>query len=258
MPRLAQHPEMAVWLPLYPFYFYSLAGQRVGNILVGASLAYLAAINYWNDFSAVVNIPEAAVAYAFSIVLGYVHESVHNSERRKLERIALLDNLTGAYNRHGLSSTWAGIHQHAVLTGSAISLVLFDIDHFKKINDVHGHDVGDRVLKKVVERVKMRLRASDYIVRWGGEEFALILPGADVSQAAKVAENLRKGIEGEPFDSVGTVTCSFGVCRADGDVDFEVAIKRADEALYSAKSLGRNRVETAPEPVNGNPVAVSV
>lgn len=245
MPSLAQHPEIAIWLPLYPFYFYSLAGQVVGSVLVVLSLVHLAAINHWNEFSSVVNIPAAAVAYTFSIVLGYLHESVHNSEHGKLERIALIDNLTGVYNRHGLSSTWDSLYRHALVTNSNISLILLDIDHFKQINDGYGHDMGDSVLQEVVKLVRGRLRASDHIVRWGGEEFLLILPGADTAQAGRIAEQLRGEIASHRFEGVGSVTCSFGICKVDETFDFEAAIKCADEALYLAKREGRNLIRVS-------------
>lgn len=244
-PQLAQHPEMVVWLPLYPFYFYSLAGRRVGTILVGASIVYLYLIYLQADYSQVVNVPEVAVAYTMSILLGYAHEEVHYGERKMLERIALLDGLTGAYNRHGLSAIWEGVLRHARVSDTNVALLLFDIDHFKSINDRHGHDVGDDVLRETVAVFKARLRASDYVVRWGGEEFLIVLPGASTGQACQIAEALRADLAAHEFPVAGGVTGSFGIGSVTTADDFETALKKADEALYQAKYAGRNRIMLA-------------
>lgn len=244
-PQLAQHPEMVVWLPLYPFYFYSLAGRRFGTILVGAGTVYLYLIYLHADYSQVVNVPEVAVAYAMSILLGYAHEEIHYGERQKLERIALLDGLTGAYNRHGLSAVWEGVLRHARISATDVALILLDIDGFKAINDRYGHDVGDDVLRETVAVIKARLRASDYVVRWGGEEFLIVLPGASTEQARRVAENLRADMAAHEFPGAGSVTGSFGVASVNTTDDLESALKGADEALYRAKYAGRNRIMLA-------------
>lgn len=244
-PSLAQHPEMVIWLPLYPFYFYSLGGRRVGALLSGASAVYLYLIYLWADYSQVVNIPEVAVAYVLSIVLAHAHEEVHCGEREKLERMAHLDSLTGAYNRHGLSSLWGGVWRRAEATDTDVALALLDIDHFKDINDRHGHDAGDAVLREVVAVLRERLRASDYVVRWGGEEFLLLLPGATAAQAQRIADSLRGDIAAHDFENLDSVTASFGVASVREAGDFETALKRADDALYCAKSAGRNCIRLA-------------
>jgi len=124
-----------------------------------------------------------------------------------------------------------------------LSLIMFDIDHFKKVNDTYGHAVGDYVLQTLTQIVKMDLRETDYLVRWGGEEFIIIAPDTDVRRAEILAERVRKSAEEYSFDQVGTVTVSFGVTQFTGDDTEDTFIKRTDDALYSAKRMGRNRVE---------------
>jgi diguanylate cyclase (GGDEF)-like protein len=118
------------------------------------------------------------------------------------------------------------------------------LDNFKKINDFYGHAVGDEVLKKVAEKVRKHLRKTDLFVRWGGEEFAVILPYTDLKGAAKVAEKLRKAIEDLKFDQPYLkVTASFGVTELKPGENLVEALGRADKALYAAKRKGKNRIE---------------
>ncbi|HUV06995.1 MAG TPA: GGDEF domain-containing protein, partial [Spirochaetia bacterium] len=127
----------------------------------------------------------------------------------------------------------------------ALSLIMFDIDHFKHVNDTHGHATGDYVLKEVCSLVRQNLRGSDYFVRWGGEEFLILLTDTDRQNACKVAESLRSKLASHNFERAGRVTCSFGVCEIDGGGNtMDQVIERADELLYKAKSQGRNRVES--------------
>ncbi len=131
---------------------------------------------------------------------------------------------------------WSGFHD--------ICFLFFDIDHFKKINDTYGHDVGDKVLKVVADTLKKDLRVGDIIARWGGEEFVAILLGANEEQAKKKAEEIRLEVEKIVFDEPEDlkVTISIGLSEFNGDFSFEELIKNADRALYSAKQTGRNKV----------------
>jgi len=158
-------------------------------------------------------------------------------EAARLERLADIDALTGALNRRGL---------HAVLTEKGpASLVLYDIDHFKAINDTHGHVVGDEVLKRLALLLAGVLRAGDAVVRWGGEEFLLVLPGVDVAKAERIAERGRRTVEDEAFAGGLRATVSAGVAERRGAEEPEQLIRRADEALYLAKRAGRNCVRVA-------------
>ncbi len=123
-----------------------------------------------------------------------------------------------------------------------LSMILFDIDFFKKINDTYGHLTGDVILKELAQTVKGNLREAEYFVRWGGEEFIVLLPGTSIQGAKMVAEKLRRTIEHTPFEKVGKVTCSFGVTALKIDDTIKSFLSRADEALYEAKEAGRNRV----------------
>lgn len=161
-------------------------------------------------------------------------------ESVKLQELSNLDRLTGALNRLGIEKSI-----DRILTGQrskVIGLILIDIDHFKRINDMRGHDVGDQVLKAVVEIIQSNIREHDILGRWGGEEFVLITPNADQNAAYRIGEKLRELIERTTFvpDNPLRVTASFGVTSIHLEEDFDYAFKRADVALYKAKSQGRN------------------
>ena len=159
---------------------------------------------------------------------------------------ARTDPLTGALNREGLREFLLKHWPGQVASAPVLCLVFIDIDHFKRINDGHGHACGDLVLQQFARLVQAEIRAGDRLVRWGGEEFLVVCPGAEPAQGAALAEKLRHTLEGAPWPASLQVSASFGVAAlADGE-DFAAVIARADAALYRAKSLGRNRVETAP------------
>ena len=120
---------------------------------------------------------------------------------------------------------------------------MFDIDHFKKVNDTYGHAVGDYVLKTLSQIAKKNIREIDYLIRWGGEEFIVIALDTKLRGAEVLAEKIRKAIEDYNFEKVGRVTVSFGVTQFTQDDTEDSFMKRADDALYQAKEKGRNRVE---------------
>ncbi len=166
-------------------------------------------------------------------------------ERRteKLEKLASTDPLTQLYNRSVFVSLYekekAIMNRHKM----PMSIVLMDIDHFKKINDTYGHPVGDKVLKKIAKLLTAHLRSSDVVCRWGGEEFIFLLPNTNISGAKEITEKLRKIIEKADFEEVQKVTASFGATQITLDDEIDLAVKRTDTALYKAKANGRNRVE---------------
>jgi diguanylate cyclase (GGDEF)-like protein len=126
-----------------------------------------------------------------------------------------------------------------------MSLIIFDVDHFKRINDLHGHNVGDAVLKSLTQLVVGQIRLSDLLGRWGGEEFVLLLRDSDCDGAIHLAEKLKTIIASHEIPVVGHVTCSFGVASwSPGDTDLDL-IAQADAALYAAKHGGRNQVRCA-------------
>ena len=121
-------------------------------------------------------------------------------------------------------------------------LVLFDIDHFKRVNDTFGHQTGDDVLVELAGLVKKQIREVDFLARWGGEEFVLLLAHLELHKAQGVLENLRLKIENHTFPDVRRLTCSFGATAFRKDDDEKSLIERADKALYQAKEMGRNQV----------------
>lgn len=157
-------------------------------------------------------------------------------------RYATTDILTGLYNRFKFDELASMEMQKARRYGLPLSLIMFDIDHFKVVNDTYGHLRGDDVLKKIASIARNELRTVDVIARWGGEEFVIMLPDTPMGGANLVAERIRKSIESTPFDECGTVTSSFGIASYQNEEAVSTFIKRADDCLYAAKASGRNRV----------------
>jgi diguanylate cyclase (GGDEF)-like protein len=124
-----------------------------------------------------------------------------------------------------------------------LSLIMFDIDNFKEINDTYGHSVGDYVLKKIADITRETIRMNDYFVRWGGEEFIIISPETNLEKVHALAERLRRTIESYRFNKVGKVTVSFGVTEIKKEDTEDTFVKRADKVMYEAKIGGKNRVE---------------
>jgi diguanylate cyclase (GGDEF)-like protein len=154
-----------------------------------------------------------------------------------------VDPLTGLLNRHGLHDRFDELRQQALVTGAPITVVLFDLDHFKRVNDEHGHDAGDRMLRAVADAVRHTLRTFELVYRIGGEEFLVLLPGLAEWEAESVAEQLRLAIERLGPEAGIPITASFGVSGAVGEaIDFERLYRQADGALYEAKRGGRDRV----------------
>ncbi|BBD07340.1 sensor domain-containing diguanylate cyclase [Desulfovibrio ferrophilus] len=164
-------------------------------------------------------------------------------EKRALMDEASTDPLTGALNRRRFMDMLAELEKTATHGGSQYSVIMFDVDHFKRVNDEWGHDVGDVVLKELTKLVLNNARSSDVLARWGGEEFMVLTPNSDHRRANRVAERLRRKVEGYDFPGVPQViSASFGVAQATAGESTSSLLKRVDEALYQAKHLGRNRV----------------
>jgi two-component system cell cycle response regulator len=162
--------------------------------------------------------------------------------------LAVTDQLTGLHNRRYMAGQLDSLVKRAALGGDPVSALLIDIDHFKKINDTFGHDVGDEVLREFALRLASNVRAVDLPCRYGGEEFTVIMPDTQLVDALRIAERIRMHVSGSPFHvaqgaEVLTVTISVGVSASSGPDDTpETLMKRADEAVYEAKKSGRNLV----------------
>jgi diguanylate cyclase (GGDEF)-like protein len=160
-------------------------------------------------------------------------------------RMTIVDGLTGVHNKRYLLETLEREIPRARRHGRPLSLVMFDIDHFKKINDTFGHLAGDYVLKELAQLVKSRLRPDDVIARYGGEEFGIVLPETPQAGGVSIAEDLRRRIEAHKFvfeNETIRVTVSMGVAEQGDSLDVLAFIKASDELLYRAKREGRNRV----------------
>jgi len=164
-----------------------------------------------------------------------------------VERQALVDGLTGLANRRAASDALHAEAARAQRLETPLSVVLADLDEFKDVNDVHGHAVGDEVLRVFAEVLRETLRESDVASRWGGEEFLLLLPGADEEGAAQLADRVRRGLAARNIPGVPglRVTASFGVAEYAGETNTEQLVAAADSALYRAKRAGKDRVEPA-------------
>jgi len=177
-------------------------------------------------------------------------------EVRRLKEVAYRDELTRLYNRRGFKEDAEKFLKEVALFKDHperresfvvrnLSLVVFDIDHFKKFNDTHGHLVGDKVLKSLAELITKKVREIDLVARWGGEEIVVGLIGAGEKDAVKIAEEIRKEVERSSFRSgkkIVKFTVSGGAASFDSAKDFDTLFKSADKALYEAKKSGRNRI----------------
>jgi diguanylate cyclase (GGDEF)-like protein len=167
------------------------------------------------------------------------------TEKEKYEKLSTLDGLTKVLNRHGIERFVESLR----ITGMPASVIVIDIDFFKLVNDQRGHYVGDRVLQTLGEILRAHTRNTDGLGRWGGEEFILVCPGANLAKAADLAEKLRHRIMETNFipEEPLQITASFGVAAAHAEQSFDDAFRQADEALYLAKNRGRNCVVAATE-----------
>ena len=185
------------------------------------------------------------------IVLGSITSYRSHSQKRinyvvnkELIRLSTTDSLTGIHNRAKFDEELDKCEASSKRYGTPLSLIIFDFDNFKDINDTYGHQVGDRVMVEVVAIIDEKIRGSDIFARWGGEEFVLLLPNTIHKAAADLAERLRLKICEHVFDVVGRVSCSFGVAELTRDEAAESLVNRADKLLYQAKNEGRNRVKS--------------
>jgi len=174
----------------------------------------------------------SAFAFAFALVT--------NRQREQLLLLATRDPLTGVGNRRGLDAKLTDVVNAHRRSGTPACIVLIDLDHFKKVNDAHGHAEGDRILKSITDIINLRIRVTDSLYRIGGEEFVVVLEGADLDHAARLAEQLRTLVDANELVADPSVTISLGVAELKQGETPNDWLHRADEALYRAKDAGRN------------------
>lgn len=196
---------------------------------------------------AALNVEEPLLVIRFSVgiticmVFASIFAFIVGRQKAELERQAGVDELTGALNRRRLQETLDTALQLKQRHETPASLILVDLDHFKTINDTHGHLTGDQVLIDFARLVSGRIRSCDKLFRFGGEEFMILLPETTEQQACQLAESLRERIEQSTFGGSIHLTCSFGVAELQADDTLEGWLQACDVALYAAKNRGRNR-----------------
>lgn len=189
-----------------------------------------------------------AASFAITLVVLLLSWLTIRYYQRRLERLASHDALTGILNRQAFEIVFKTLFSDAKRHQKSLSAILFDIDHFKQINDRYGHLAGDEVLKEITRIATLTVRDSDVVARWGGEEFMVLLNNCSLSQATSIGEKLRETISHHSFNPVpgslwdSPVTISLGVAEYLRDEDETTFFKRVDDALYQAKSNGRNRL----------------
>lgn len=212
---------------------------------VAYTIVLLLIVTVGLDHDTVLERPEELIfPFALIISMAILGGAALQSEREH-RRVAVIDPLTGLLNRSAFAQR-LGELQHQIDQGaeSSLGFLVADVDHFKRINDQHGHPVGDAVLRDVAYAMRSELRAFDLIYRLGGEEFAILLPGADLEKTREIAERLRVAVAQSSTGGV-SVTMSFGAGAVSGnDVRLAQLYTQADAALYEAKRAGRNRVGT--------------
>jgi len=186
--------------------------------------------------------PTVVAGIVFDINKSKVMENKLLEANEKLKQLVITDELTGAFNRRYMIEKINSEIQRYNRIKLSFSLIMFDLDNFKLINDNFGHNVGDIVLKRVVKIVMKRMRKTDILSRWGGEEFLILLPDTKIPNAAILAEDIRAELSNMDMQGVGLVTASFGVSNYRYSDTIDTIIKRVDDLMYRAKSEGRNCV----------------
>ncbi len=237
-------------------------GARFSNRGIAAGVAFaiilLIGVEFGDNAHAVVKNPPLLIAPAALIVCVAMFQTVLMRSEIRLRSEVVIDQLTGLFNRKALVRRVDELEQQSQITRQPVGVIAADIDHFKQFNDSYGHAAGDVLLADVSYQLRKTLRAFDLCYRTGGEEFLVLLPGAGLEQARELAEQLRSQVQ-QLRSGDRTATMSFGVASsAAGDCfNFEAVFAQADEALYEAKRLGRNRVFGDGQPVQPIPALSS-
>jgi diguanylate cyclase len=236
-------PQQIYWAyPAIMAVFY-LVRPRIAIVFVMVTVAAVAprligqADTHTTTTVLITIIVMSSFAFAFSLIT--------NNQREQLVRLATKDPLTGAGNRRALDDKLTEIVNAFKRSGSSASMLLLDLDHFKKVNDAHGHAVGDQILRRITEIINLRIRVTDSLYRVGGEEFIVVLEGQVLDRAAHLSEQLRTLVEANELVPDQPVTISLGVAELRRDETASDWLHRADEALYRAKRAGRNATEIA-------------
>jgi diguanylate cyclase (GGDEF)-like protein len=257
----ARGAVLAILVLLLAFGMFGLSVRQARRLALGSGLLLVATMAWkcqtdplrYPPWLEVIHLAFAVIVLlgvsALSVRMGTLRDRLRTQKlelEASLQRIRLLatqDELTGLANRRHVLALLKAEQARQQRTGQPLSLVLLDLDHFKRVNDAYGHQAGDVVLKGFAEAARSTLRGSDVLSRWGGEEFLLMLPDTGLEEAERCVDRMRQGVAQVTFDSVTrglqiTFSAGLTVCRA-GET-LEAAIERADQAMYRAKRQGRN------------------
>jgi len=238
-----------VWAHFFPAFSIVLLGVSKGTIVsvvyfaIVYSLAYLG-IGVWeNGQWSTIAFLRLVVSSLVLFTIIIIFETALESSNKKLELLSSTDPLTKLYNRRKINQILEKEIYKVKRYKTTLSLILFDIDNFKIINDTYGHESGDNVLKKLSSSINSQLRNTDSMARWGGEEFLIVTPMIDIQESSKLAEKLRLHIESIQCKNTIKLTCSFGVTEFDIENDsIDSLVRKADLAMYDAKANGKNRI----------------
>ena len=245
----------AFWCYPAVLFFHFVLSRRLANL---CSVALLADATFMvHRYLGTRVTVRFAVSLALVIVIVNIFQSIIRELQSKLLDQAITDPLTGALNRRHMQDRLVDALQASRRGGGPASLLVVDIDLFKRINDEHGHEAGDEVLKRLVALLRQRSRRIDLLFRMGGEEFVLLLPATAEGPAVSHAEELRAAVAAAPLLEGRPVTVSVGVGELSEDDTAASWLKRADDALYAAKNAGRNRVAAGGQ-AHETPSAVSL
>jgi diguanylate cyclase (GGDEF)-like protein len=247
---------------IFAFAAIFLMTNRYSILLFGFNMGLMSSLLIWVslrfgvsvDVQLINTVTFALVAFVLSRLLFYYHvkdfanRRVIRKQREQLEELSMKDPLTQALNRRSFLEKAQAEMARASRYRTPACLLLFDIDHFKAVNDIHGHCAGDSVLSEVARTVRENIRGADLFARWGGEEFLILSPQTGTAGMASLAEKLREAIATLSFPGEFTVTASFGVTRHLPGESWDLFLQRCDRALYQAKREGRDRVVIREEP----------
>jgi diguanylate cyclase (GGDEF)-like protein len=238
------------WFTVMPFLYISIGGIRLGGFLAVSHFLVIAVLYLRFAQGMITELETSAwlqisLAYVTAAGLAISNEHVQRQLRNRLHSLADHDPLTGLLNRRGMEKRLKQMDSFLRRHKVPVTLALLDIDHFKKVNDEHGHDAGDTVLRELSDELTRIFRDSDYIARWGGEEFLVALTNTDLAAATEVLERLRSEISSSSAFSGPSITLSMGAARWHANEPLSEALKQADVALYDAKDNGRNALVPA-------------
>ena len=239
--ELPEDKASLIWINVFPALAFVLKGRRGLYWAVGYLLVHLSTVALAGKLQTG-SLLDAYLSYLLITVIFYFYAWMSERYRQVWERLARTDNLTGILSRIAFEEILVREVEKARRSGRSLVLAIFDIDDFKRINDTYGHLFGDTVIKKVASIASKTLRSSDFLARWGGEEFIILMPGTSLEKARTLSEKIRREVQSCRFGHDLVVTASFGLAEMEEEDDIHRLILKADEALYTAKREGKNRV----------------